>query len=486
MPSLPLEAGDPERIGAYRLTGRLGEGGQGVVYLGEAPDGRRVAVKVLKATSPAALTRFAREMEAAKRVAPFCTAAVLESSTTGRHPYVVSEYVEGPSLQQRVQERGPLTGGDLDRLMVNTASALTAVHGAGIVHRDLKPANVLLGPDGPRVVDFGIARAVDAETHTQMVGTPAYFAPEWLRGEPPTPASDVFAWAGTMVYAATGHPPFGGGGNIPALMNRIATEPPDLSGVPERVRGLLAECLDKDPARRPTARSLLVRLADPSAGAQGSPPPAQAPPTRPSHGHQADAGHQPTRPAPDGQGHGRTVALVAAAVAATAAIVLGAVFLLDRNGDEGGRDARTASPTTDVRQSGRPSGQGGTANPSPGADDNGGQGVPAAFGGTWKGEVSSPSVLGGENVSQVTITLTAGKSKGTAVYSDWECTNDLTVTGVTGSTVEFSEVPTSTYGREGFCIGGTVRLTLNGEGRMSYESPSPLGAGTTTGSLTRG
>lgn len=502
MPSLPLEADDPERIGAYRLIGRLGEGGQGVVYLGEAPDGRRVAIKVLKTTSPSALARFAREMEAAKRVAPFCTAAVLESSTTGRYPYVVSEYVEGPSLQRRVQEQGPLTGGDLDRLMVNTASALTAIHGAGIVHRDLKPANVLLGPDGPRVVDFGIARAVDAETATQMVGTPAYFAPEWLRGEPPTPASDVFAWAGTMVYAATGRPPFGGGGDIPALLHRIADEPPDLSGVPERVRGLLAECLEKDPARRPTARSLLIRLADPSAGPQEPSAAEQAPPARPAPDPSAPSVHevprpaaqptvQPTSPAPAGQERIRTRAVVAAILVATMSIFASAVLTLSRGDgdDEGGQSARTASPVQNARAPERspeqPAGRSGDdAPPSPDAD-GGGPGVPAAFGGVWKGRVSSPSLLGGENVSTVTITLTAGETTGKAVYSDWGCDNELTVTEVAGSTVTFREVPTSAYGREGFCIGGTVRLTLNGD-RMSYESPSPLGAGATTGGLTRG
>ncbi|MEV5824214.1 protein kinase [Spirillospora sp. NPDC052242] len=268
MAASPLGADDPASIGPYRLAGRLGEGGQGVVYLGEDESGQRVAVKVLKTSDPAARTRFLREMESARRVAPFCTAAVLDSSTRGDRPYVVSEYIDGPSLAQRVQEDGPLHGGALVRLAVNTASALAAIHSAGIVHRDLKPANVLLGPDGPRVVDFGIARAIDADTNTQMVGTPAYFAPEWIDGRPPTERSDVFAWAGTVVYAATGTPPFGSGPSFAALMNRIANEEPRLDGVPAALRPVIGRCLAKDPARRPTARELIDLLVSPEGDAR--------------------------------------------------------------------------------------------------------------------------------------------------------------------------------------------------------------------------
>ncbi|ACY99139.1 MULTISPECIES: serine/threonine-protein kinase [Thermomonospora] len=481
MPSLPLEADDPPRIGRYRLTGRLGEGGQGVVYLAEAPDGRKVAIKVLKTVSQAALKRFAREMEAAKRVAPFCTAAVLESSTQGRHPYVVSEYVEGPSLQQRVRERGPLSGGELDRLMINTASALTAIHGAGVVHRDLKPSNVLLGPDGPRVVDFGIARAVDAETHTQMVGTPAYFAPEWLRGEPPTPASDVFAWAGTMVFAATGRPPFGAGGDLPALLYRIANEPPDLSGVPERVRGLLAECLDKDPARRPTARNLLIRLADPSADAEsadGRPQVPQPPPvpqfTQPDGG--AAAGRS-------GKGAGRTLALAGGAVAVLAVLVPAVAFSLLK-GDPPGPDP---TPTASVTSAGTtaptaPASDGGTSTATSPAGQ-GGVTIPAAFAGTWKGRVSQPSVLGGELASDVTIVLREGASEGDADYPGWGCTNRLHLSRSDGSVLEFDE---TVIRNTGGCRGGVVRLTLQGD-RLDYESPGDgLFSQTSRGTLRRG
>lgn len=494
MPALPLEPDDPREIGRHRLTGRLGEGGQGVVYLGEAPDGQRVAVKVLKTTSDSALARFAREMQAAQRVAPFCTAAVLESSATGRHPYVVSEFVDGPSLQQRVFERGPLRGGDLDRLMVNTASGLTAIHGAGIVHRDLKPANVLLGPDGPRVVDFGIARAVDAETHTQMVGTPAYFAPEWLRGEPPTPASDVFAWAGTMVFAATGRPPFGGGSNIPALMHRISTEAPDLSGVPDRLQGLLAECLDKDPARRPTARALLVRLADPSAdsGAMPQPPapparvnsphamvppgamgPPTQPPAQPPWQHGGPAGPHQDTVARTGttKGRGRTGLLVASAVVVTAILLMGTWFLLANRND--GKEASSSD---------KPPANNSSSNSAPKSSSapHGGPAIPKEFSGTWKGKVTQPAGLSASTGSDVTIVLKDGAADGKANYGSWGCENTLKLTSASGSALDFEETVVRDRPDEAACQGGGLKLTLQ-NGKLLYHSPGL--AGTTTGTL---
>src|SRR4029077_3529172 len=208
MPSKPLEPGDPVRLGRFELLGRLGEGGQGIVYLGRGtnPGEERVAVKVLRSTVDAnVLERLARELDAIHQVQPFVTAGVIEASAEGNRRYVVSEFIDGPSLQERVDERGALPAGDLQRLAVGTATALTAIHGAGVVHRDFKPANVLLGPDGPRVVDFGIARLTDAATITSgLIGTPSYVAPEQLAGRRPTSAVDIFAWALTMIYAATG------------------------------------------------------------------------------------------------------------------------------------------------------------------------------------------------------------------------------------------------------------------------------------------
>src|SRR5215470_7704289 len=268
MPSKPLEPGDPARLGRFELLGRLGAGGQGVVYLGRGtvPGEERVAVKVLRSSADAmVLERLARELAAVHQVQPFVTAGVIEATTDGTRRYVVSEFIDGPSLQERISAKGPLAEGELLRLAVGTATALTAIHGAGVVHRDFKPANVLLGPDGPRVVDFGIARLTDAATITSgLIGTPSYVAPEQLAGARPTSAVDIFAWAVTVMFAATGRLAFGAD-SVPAVMHRIMYEEPDVSGLPPSLRPVALECLDKDPDRRPSARDLLLRLVDPSA-----------------------------------------------------------------------------------------------------------------------------------------------------------------------------------------------------------------------------
>jgi predicted Ser/Thr protein kinase len=265
MPDIPpLLPEDPASLGPYTLLGRLGRGGYGVVYLAERPGGERVAIKLLQtaiAEAGGERERFAREAAAAKQVARFCTAQVLDADIAGDKPYIVSEYVPGPSLQTLVAERGPLEGGALDRLAIGTATALVAIHQAGVVHRDLKPPNVLMGPDGPRVIDFGIARMMDrSETLTgHTLGTPAYMAPEQVSGGEITPAVDVFAWGATLVYAASRMPPFGRD-SIAVLAHRIVNEPPALGALTGSLRELVAECMEKDPARRPNAGMLLMRL----------------------------------------------------------------------------------------------------------------------------------------------------------------------------------------------------------------------------------
>ena len=268
MPSKPLEPGDPVRLGRFELLARLGEGGQGVVYLGRGtgPGEERVAVKVLQSSVDAAvLQRLAHELDAVHQVQPFVTARVIEASVAGDRRFIVSEFIDGPSLQERVDARGPLPEGDLHRLAVGTATALIAIHGAGVVHRDFKPANVLLGPDGPRVVDFGIARLTSAATITSgLIGTPCYIAPEQLAGARASSAVDIFAWAATMMFAATGRQVFGAD-NVPAVMYRILHEEPDLTGLPSSLLPIVRQCLDKDPGRRPSARDLMLRLVDPSA-----------------------------------------------------------------------------------------------------------------------------------------------------------------------------------------------------------------------------
>ncbi|MEO3808289.1 serine/threonine-protein kinase [Sphaerisporangium sp. B11E5] len=253
----------PERIGDYQISALLGEGGQGAVYLGRSPDGARVAIKVLHprfADDPEPRRRFLREAEVAASVAAFCTARVLGTGIAGDQPYIVSEYVPGPSLDQLVRTDGPRTGSGLERLAVSTLTALSSIHRGGIVHRDFKPANVILGPEGPVVIDFGIARALDHMSHnTHLVGTPAYMSPEQLTDHPLTPASDMFSWAGTMVFAATGRAPFPAT-FIPAILAAVLYGEPDLTGVPEPLRRLVAACLVKDPAERPRADRLLHDL----------------------------------------------------------------------------------------------------------------------------------------------------------------------------------------------------------------------------------
>ncbi|RSM93955.1 hypothetical protein DMB42_51820 [Nonomuraea sp. WAC 01424] len=260
----PLGPEDPARVGRYELTQLLGEGGQGIVYLGRALDGQQVAIKVLharRATDPAERRRFTRESAIIARLAAFCTAAVLDMGEVNGQPYLVSDYIPGLTLDELVSEFGPMRSG-LDQLAVATLTALAAVHRAGIVHRDFKPSNVIMGPVGPVVIDFGIARLTDrSTTRSGLVGTPAYLAPELLGDQAAGPASDVFAWAATMVYAATGHRAFPGGTQA-AVLAAILACAPDLTGVPERLTTMLAACFAKMPQDRPTTAVLLDQLTN--------------------------------------------------------------------------------------------------------------------------------------------------------------------------------------------------------------------------------
>ncbi|MET8265163.1 protein kinase [Micromonospora arida] len=267
--SVGLRPGDPARLGGYEVLDRLGDGGMGSVFLARSPQGRLVAVKVVRAElshDEEFRGRFRSEVNRARQVPPFCTAEVLDADPDHEPPYLVVEYVEGPSLAEVVRTQGPLGAARLHSIAVGVATALTAIHGAGVIHRDLKPANVLVAPGGIKVIDFGIARAFEATSqHTrtnQMVGTLSYMAPERFdtaSGRPAGPAADIFAWGALVAYAATGRSPFGGDSPTATAM-RILTQPPDLTGLGGPLRELVSRALEKDPAARPTARELLDGL----------------------------------------------------------------------------------------------------------------------------------------------------------------------------------------------------------------------------------
>ncbi|MFI7696534.1 WD40 repeat domain-containing serine/threonine protein kinase [Nonomuraea sp. NPDC049655] len=317
----PLRPGDPDRIGDHRLLGVLGSGGQGVVYKGVDGAGREVAIKLLHShlTQDDDVTRgLLREAEAARRVAAFCTAAVLDVGVADGRPYIVSEYVAGDTLQRLVRESGPRTGGALDRLAISTLTALAAIHEAGIVHRDFKPGNVLMGPEGPIVIDFGIAKALGATTQASApMGTPAYMSPEQFAGERVGPASDVFSWAGTMVFAATGHPPYAGE-TVAAILHKVMSGTPDLTDVPARLVDPIRSCLAKDPAARPTPAALLRHLISaPGTAGPGAPIP---PPGAGATAHPTGAGAGATVPP---RGPGATVPPAGGGVGATVPPALG-------------------------------------------------------------------------------------------------------------------------------------------------------------------
>ncbi|WP_433230677.1 serine/threonine-protein kinase [Actinomadura formosensis] len=251
-----------DRIGHYSVQQTLGEGGMGVVYLGADPEGRNVAIKVLRpavAGDATARRRLAREVDSMRRVHSPHVAEILDADVTADQPYIVTQYVPGRTLEEVVEEAGPIYGPGLQRLGVGLASALSAIHGAGIVHRDLKPGNVMLVDGDPVVIDFGIAQAADATRLTatgMVIGTPGYLAPEIIEGEDAGPPSDVHAWAGTVAYAATGRPPFGSG-TFESIFYKIMQGIPDLEGVPDALLPVLRSAMARHPAERPTAVNLV-------------------------------------------------------------------------------------------------------------------------------------------------------------------------------------------------------------------------------------
>jgi eukaryotic-like serine/threonine-protein kinase len=514
---VPLLPGDPQWLGVYRLLGRLGEGGQGTVYLAQPPSGPPVAVKLLRAEwtrDPVARARFAREVAAVGRVAPFCTARILDADVDGDQPFVVSEFIDGPSLQAVVARHGPLTGSALDRLAVAIATALSAIHQAGVIHRDLKPGNVLLGPDGVRVIDFGIARSADASATLtgQLFGTPGYMAPEAVRGEPAGPPADVFAWAATITFAATGNPPFHGP-NMAATIYQLTHGEPDLGVLSGHLREIVAECVVKDPAARPTAVDVLMRLMQYSQHDDlVTQPPVffqQAGETVPmtdEYAHEPgpyayEAGPYAYEPDPYAQAPGTYPQLPATAtmgqpredrrgraVAGWAAALAGLVVLCVTGGLLVPR--LIAGPSPSAPPLGHPSGAasaaGHTHAPSASAVPVLSNAIPARFAGTWSGEARQRKGV----ITQwaATLVLPEGATKGTFSIPTIPCWATVTVTSVTRVRILLSE--TVNANPSGNCAAsGVISISLAGAeagmARMFWRDATDPGD-IATGTLIRG
>jgi hypothetical protein len=315
----PLTSDDPRQVSRYRIHARLGAGGMGTVYLAFTPGGRPVALKTMRpelAGNADFRDRFRQEADAARRVHGLYTAQVLDADPAASPPWLVTAFVPGLSLQEAVSRYGPLPVDTVLVLMAGVAEALEVIHAAGLVHRDLKPSNVVLAPDGPRVIDFGIARAADVRALTGegfRIGSPQYMSPEQVSEGPVGPAADVFTLGSLAAYAALGRSPFGEGDALP-VMYRVRHEPPDLSGCPAPLRGIIERCLAKQAAERPSPEQVIESCRAATAGRTRQihqpwlPPvvaaaladrPAPAPLAEPqARGRRAASGMAPGAPAP--------------------------------------------------------------------------------------------------------------------------------------------------------------------------------------------
>jgi serine/threonine protein kinase len=427
-------------VAGYTIVRRLGQGGQGVVYLAVGPEGQRVAIKQLHFSPEDDRPRqqFAKEVAAARRVEPFCTAQVLGAHLDGPEPYVISEYIDGPSLQQYIRRNGPIKHNEeLHALAIGMITALASIHQADVVHRDFKPANVMLADDGPRVIDFGVARDLSHETTvtSRIFGTPAYMAPEQLHAQRVGPAADIFAWASVIVFAATGRAPFDAE-HMMAVVYRITSSEPDLRGVPFELISVLERCLDKDPAQRPTAQQVLALLlgrpvpvrddTDPGGvlaeattmvRADWVAPPKPAPswasqiPTRNSR----RTASEPKKRA----SFGRVLTILLAVVGFL--VVLAFLALIAYSAV----DEIFLAPVSDSPESGTTTGGRTAARkpaPSPTSLDNGL--IPAKFAGTWRGKLVPPGV---DESWPATIILKPGLRRGTLVVPSLDCAGSLTV-----------------------------------------------------------
>ena len=350
-----LEPADPRLIGPYQLLGRLGAGGMGRVFLGVSAAGRPVAVKVVHAelaADPEFRARFSTEVAAARKVSGLFTALVVDADVDAPVPWLATAYVAGPSLSEAVRNSGPLTAWSLLALAAGLAKSLTAIHAAGVVHGDLKPSNVLLAPDGPRVIDFGISQAAEAAPLARaglVVGTPSFMAPEQAAGEEVGPRSDVFSLGAVLAFAATGRKPFGTGPPA-AVLERVVRVAADLEDAPAEVRSLIEQCLAKDPLRRPTAAELLAGVTAAQSAMEPRSEPAPAGAARPGKPRARGARQHPRRLI--------TAAAVAVILGASAGYGLNAVT-------QHQRDADRALSQIAARMAARPAGPVPKPTPSP-------------------------------------------------------------------------------------------------------------------------
>ncbi|MGW7453297.1 serine/threonine-protein kinase [Streptomyces sp. NPDC054787] len=481
-----LSSTDPARIGAHALLARLGAGGMGQVYLGRSPGGRLVAVKVIRdeiTGHPEALARFRREAGTVRAVRSAYTANLIDASLAAPPFWIATEYVAGPTLAHAVGAGGPLPAGTCRRLFASLAEGLASVHAYGVTHRDLKPQNVILGAQGPQLIDFGIARGVEDTALTQdgqAPGTPGYTAPEVLLGGEAGPAADVFALGATLAYAATGRPPFGTG--VAATVSyRAVHEPVDVAGVDPDLAALIAACVAKDPAARPGPAEVISRCGvrdalvdDPvyvGLGALGEPVPVHEMRTQgPGYPYvptqQAQQAPHAQQPAGQGRPAGRRRgALAGAGVAVAVALALAAWKLMPFDGsrDEAGGSGSTATPP--AAAPGGPASGG----PASGGPASGGQAPGAA---AFKGGAKPPApYIENNRISRYLWTPSPDPDK--AAHGVGQC-NQVAEAKAPGADFQYSVSTTRSDPGPGAAPGTSVRISMRVKyAEMAQTAPDP-------------
>ena len=497
----PLTEDDPPSVGRFLIRARLGAGGMGRVYLASTEGGRPVAVKVMRSEiglNPEFRERFRQEVEAARRVHGFYTAQVIDADPDAPQPWLATVYVPAPSLHQVVREHGALPEASVLQLMAGIGEALQAIHAAGIVHRDLKPSNVLLASDGPRVIDFGIARMAEATALTRvgtLVGSPGYMAPEQILGGPAGPAIDVFALGSLTAFASQGYGPFGDDGSI-SVLHRVTNQPAVLSGCPPRVLSIVQRCLEKDPARRPTPREIIDYCRRATAGqAPGpnqswlpapvaatvtqqavalTPPPAPPSSVRPSIPPIPQVpGPVPAFGAPQRTSR-KTIAGVAVGALALA-VIAGAIVYSVESGNSNNTNTGGGTNASSTKSASVP------AATDPETSDPASQTAPW-YSGTWTGTVNQPT--GTVTRWTVVITLPQVGNIGTFSSPSLGCSGTLTITDTAADQVSMEDDLTNNP--QQICVNADMTLTEAGDGSASFAWQDVTDAQNVgTGPLTR-